>query len=433
MRAPATTMRRVNRQKLSVGIVLAVEKISEQLELERQHARRGREFWLRIGESYYNIKSDPELDDIGGIDAIKSILPRTPQFLNRCAIAWNGHVTRDASQPSLTILEAAERWVKHTNYGLKNEYEPYKMAETVEAYERRLKPRHPNRIPVAITAGRLFVKNYSVTFEKLGTGALGDCHSLITEIPDESIHFVFLDPPFGLDCAPGRRRKTEHEWDRPLNWSLLWPHIWRVLKPAGTVAICAMEPLTSSLIQSQLDHYLYNHYWLRKATNIFHARTRPLSVIEGIAVFSKAGPSERTYNPQMEKLEKTIDRLNSARRYRFLSALARNVADEPNRRMIRAQYPTDLIITERSPHDSPRLIHCQKPVDYALQIIRTYTNPGNVVLDFCSGSFTTGVACHLLKRYFVGIEKYPGHFELGTRRLRALMNSQAVATKAAVE
>ena len=58
----------------------------------------------------------------------------------------------------------------------------------------------------------------------------------------------------------------------------------------------------------------------------------------------------------------------------------------------------------------------QKPVALMEYLVKTYTNPGDTVLDFCMGSGTTGVACVKQGRRFVGIEQDAGHF--GTARDR---------------
>jgi site-specific DNA-methyltransferase (adenine-specific) len=50
-------------------------------------------------------------------------------------------------------------------------------------------------------------------------------------------------------------------------------------------------------------------------------------------------------------------------------------------------------------------------------LIKTYTNPGDTVLDFTMGSGTTGVACRRLGRNFIGIELDPGYFEIAKKRI----------------
>lgn len=59
----------------------------------------------------------------------------------------------------------------------------------------------------------------------------------------------------------------------------------------------------------------------------------------------------------------------------------------------------------------------QKPVALCEYLIRTYTNEGEVVLDNCMGSGTTGVACINTRRDFIGIEKDNEYFQLAKGRI----------------
>jgi site-specific DNA-methyltransferase (adenine-specific) len=59
----------------------------------------------------------------------------------------------------------------------------------------------------------------------------------------------------------------------------------------------------------------------------------------------------------------------------------------------------------------------QKPVALMEYLIRTYSNPGETVLDNCMGSGTTGVACKNLGRNFIGIENDAEHFATARGRL----------------
>jgi site-specific DNA-methyltransferase (adenine-specific) len=57
-------------------------------------------------------------------------------------------------------------------------------------------------------------------------------------------------------------------------------------------------------------------------------------------------------------------------------------------------------------------------------LIRTYTNEGEVVLDNCMGSGTTGVACANTGRRFIGIELEPNYFQIARRRIDAAMRKE---------
>jgi site-specific DNA-methyltransferase (adenine-specific) len=59
----------------------------------------------------------------------------------------------------------------------------------------------------------------------------------------------------------------------------------------------------------------------------------------------------------------------------------------------------------------------QKPVDLLRYLIRTYTNPGETVLDFCMGSGTTGVAALQEGRNFIGYERDGHYFAIARTRI----------------
>jgi len=62
----------------------------------------------------------------------------------------------------------------------------------------------------------------------------------------------------------------------------------------------------------------------------------------------------------------------------------------------------------------------QKPVALLEDLIQTFSRPGDLVVDFTAGSFSTGVAALRTGRRFVGVERDPGFFEIGVRRLQEL-------------
>ena len=68
-----------------------------------------------------------------------------------------------------------------------------------------------------------------------------------------------------------------------------------------------------------------------------------------------------------------------------------------------------------------------KPVDLLSYLIRTYTNPGDIVLDNCMGSGSTGVACVNTGRQFVGIEKDGHYYEVACKRIREAEEKKELA------
>jgi preprotein translocase subunit SecA len=67
-----------------------------------------------------------------------------------------------------------------------------------------------------------------------------------------------------------------------------------------------------------------------------------------------------------------------------------------------------------------RMVIYKKPVDLLRYLVRTYTNPGETVLDFTMGSGTTGVACAMEGRHFIGVELDAGYFDIARKRIEAV-------------
>ena len=105
----------------------------------------------------------------------------------------------------------------------------------------------------------------------------GDIHDVITTLDDNSIDFIYTDPPFST---------TQCKWDKPLQWDILFPQMWRVLKPDGGIVLHASMPFTYELLQ--YDRPKYHYTWLKNnSTNHFHCKTQPLRSTEEIFVYYK--------------------------------------------------------------------------------------------------------------------------------------------------
>jgi hypothetical protein len=402
------------KRKPPAHITAGLEEIREQIKQAKLHSRNGRPYYCAIGKAWGPIKTDPVIDEIGGLEALKPYLPASVQWLNRCLVAFDGHETGD--------LKRGERYAQQIGYPPRNSEEPYLMAELTELWRTKRPSRRRRTLPLAMIAGKLFVRSEVVKFPH-GAAVFGDCHHLIEEVAEGVVDHSILDPPFGIwgGMSHGHAGKIGHTWDRPLDWDHLWPHIWRVLKPTGSVAICAAQPLASVLVSSQLDKFLYCWYWLRKATNIYGPKHgRPMNLIEPIPVFSRAGHNERTYNPQMRDIGEIVDRLREPWRRRLFEPLLTELEAHSRHMSYRSLAPVDLIMAERTALDFPYIQHGQKPVELIRYLVRTLSNPGDVILDITAGSMTTAVAAALEGRRFICFEQHRPHFVLGTQRLSRL-------------
>lgn len=73
-----------------------------------------------------------------------------------------------------------------------------------------------------------------------------------------------------------------------------------------------------------------------------------------------------------------------------------------------------------------RIHPTQKPLKLFEQILQDYSNENDLVLDCFSGSGTTAVACHNLKRRFICIEKDPDYWRLSCERLEQAQRQQTL-------
>lgn len=225
---------------------------------------------------------------------------------------------------------------------------------------------------------------------------LGDCLERMAEIPDGSVDLVLTDPPYGT---------TACKWDAVIPFEPMWAQVWRVLKPNGIAAFTAAQPFTSALVMSQPEAFKYDWVWKKtRVTGHLNAKRQPLRDKEDIVIFYRAGP---TYNPQgLQKFGKMSGGANT---------YSQNYgAVKPKGITQFTGYPRSVLDL---PSETLTVHPTQKPVALMEYLIRTYTNPGETVLDFTMGSGTTGVACVNTGRAFIGIERDPDYFAIAERRI----------------
>ena len=217
----------------------------------------------------------------------------------------------------------------------------------------------------------------------------GDCLKYLKQFPDNSIDMVLCDLPYGT---------TQNKWDSVIPLCKLWKEYERVVKDNGAIVLTSQGLFTAQLMMSNPKMFKYKWIWEKsKPTNFLNAKKQPLRKYEDICVFYKKQP---TYNPQMTKGEpynKGIRKKQLSGSYgEFQPVHVHSNGD---------RYPIDIIYFKTAESEG-RVIHpTQKPIELGRYLIRTYSNPGDLILDntFGSGSFL--VAALLEGRNFVGIEK----------------------------
>lgn len=225
----------------------------------------------------------------------------------------------------------------------------------------------------------------------------GDCLELMKDIPDGSIDMILADLPYGT---------TACKWDTIIPFEPLWEQYRRIIKPNGAIVLTASQPFTSALVMSNPTMFKYCWVWNKKQTgNPFLAKKQPLKIHEDIVVFNT-----HHYRPIM-RIGKERNK-GGARR----SLLFEDRSDEPTVRN-NTYYPTSILDFTNSSKKADRQHPTQKPVALFEYLIKTYTSEGDLVLDNCMGSGTTGVACKNLNRNFIGMEKDDHYFNIAKERI----------------
>ena len=234
----------------------------------------------------------------------------------------------------------------------------------------------------------------------------GDCLDLMSDIPDKSVDMVMADPPYGT---------TACKWDSIIPLEPMWEHLKRVIKKNGAIAMTASQPFTTTLISSNMKMFKYEWIWEKnRGSNFAITKYQPMKEHENILIFSNG---KTTYNPiNQERLASGKARVKS--RIGLMRGGDKGVYGDGMNADIYKMYSNLRCPRSVQKFNIENGLHpTQKPVPLMEYLIKTYTNEGETVLDFCMGSGTTGVACLNLNRRFIGIEKDPDYFKIATERI----------------
>ncbi len=217
----------------------------------------------------------------------------------------------------------------------------------------------------------------------------GDCLDVMARLPENSIDMVLCDLPYGV---------TQNHWDSVIPLEKLWPLYERVVKRSGVIALTSQGLFTAQLMMSNPRMFKYKMVWVKsKPTNFLNAKKQPLRRHEDVCIFYKSQP---VYNPQMtlgEPYNKGFRKKQLTGSYGNFKTVEVKSSGE--------RYPTDVLYFKTAESEG-RVEHpTQKPVELGRYLIRTFSRPGDIVLDNACGSGSFLVAAAMEGRKFVGIEK----------------------------
>ncbi len=231
-----------------------------------------------------------------------------------------------------------------------------------------------------------------------------DCLEIMKEIPAESIDMILCDLPYGV---------TRCEWDKNIDLKKLWNEYERVIKENGVICLFAQTKFYYELLNSNPKLFRYDLIWDKVLVSGFlNANRQPLRRHEQIAIFYK-----KSNLNTIHKWEKESHCMEKEQRLKYKKC---NVYGKFNklpdvRKGTTEKYSTSILRFPKL-HSSQMLYPTEKPIELLEYLIKTYTDEGEVVLDNCMGSGTTGVACKNTNRNFIGIEINKNAFEIAKKK-----------------
>ena len=291
----------------------------------------------------------------------------------------------------------------------------------------------------------------------------GDCLEEMKYIVDGSVDAIITDPPYGTikNAALDGWKNRDTGWDCIIDHDIMLKECNRVLHMNGALLLFAQEPYTSKLITETHGNlpFSYRLTWLKDHfANCLFAKKAPVYYTEDICVFFKKYDCSmqhplRLYAKKiMDFLGLTLKEINKKLGHRkaehffyitstqfglctesvyneliniykidkqqwFKSYACLEKLNHKVNRKINLQgrkYKSNVLEYKK---DYGRLHPTQKPEALMEDLIKTYTNEKDTVLDFTMGSGTTGIACKNLNRNFIGIERKKEYFEIAKKRI----------------
>lgn len=239
---------------------------------------------------------------------------------------------------------------------------------------------------------------------------LGDSLSVLRKMKDKSVQLIFADAPYNIGKDFGNNSDKWENVQDYIDWCKMWiDECMRVLSDTGT-----MYFMTATQHMPYLDMFVSEHYnvlcriiWAYDSSGV-QSKKMYGSLYEPILMINKSKKANYTFNHEDILVEaktgakrKLIDyRKNPPQPY-STEKVPGNVWD-----FSRVRFKMD----EYENHPT------QKPEALLERIIKASSNPGDVVLDPFSGSFTTSAVSVRLGRVGIGIDLNEEYYEMGLRR-----------------
>ena len=247
---------------------------------------------------------------------------------------------------------------------------------------------------------------------------MGDWFKVFEVVGKESVDLILTDLPYGI--------LDSQDWDKKLDLNELERTLDYVLKPQGQFITFANQRLFLSLLaEFTVFKQRSLHIW-HKSSPMPINEYMPLPDHEFILVFKKisAKTMNLAWNPtrMAPGAQPYINRSkilsSAARRHKKSEVLINKTGERWIHSVMEAPNKPNMKYSERTSHPT------QKPVQLLRQLIRGYSNPGQLVLDPFAGSFSTIVSAYKEKRRSIGVEIESKYYDEAKQRVNNIVVQQ---------
>lgn len=295
---------------------------------------------------------------------------------------------------------------------------------------------------------------------------LGDCLELMKDVPDGSVDMILCDLPYGTMKGAGLDgwKNSTTDWDVRINTEKLFCEYERILRRNGVSILFSQEPYTTELRSNKATNieFAYPLIWKKDHfANALIARKAPVSYFEDLSVFYKVH-DRQLLNPLREYFAQVMTFMgvssckdvNKALGHRraehafYIDTMQFSLCTEKTYQELIDRFGIDqmegfkaFVECEKIERTFKRTFNLpenskfignvlefkkdyqgfhptQKPVALLEHLVKTYTNKGDLVLDNCMGSGSTGVACVNTGRRFIGMELDEKYFNIAHERIK---------------
>jgi DNA modification methylase len=232
----------------------------------------------------------------------------------------------------------------------------------------------------------------------------GDCLKLMPTLGDKSVDMVLVDLPYG---------QTACAWDCEIDLDAMWVQLKRICKPNANIVFFCTTKFGYQLIKSNEKWFRSDMVWEKSyGVGFMSAKKAVMRKHEMIYLFGKPSAGGKTYNPQKTTGHKTSFVKGSDYKNGIVDVYGNKGREDHF--VDDTRFPTSI---QKFAYDKNKLHRTQKPVALCEWLIKTYSNEGETVLDFCCGSGSTLVAAKNTGREFIGIEMDEEIFKIAEERL----------------